>query len=76
MDLAKHKFVPKHLKVSDSEKAAFLKEYKVQLIDLPKIFRKDSAIAKLSVKSGDLVKIERESKTAGISNYYRVVVDG
>lgn len=76
MDIAKHKFVPRHVKVSDSEKAALLKEYKVQLKDLPKILRKDLAISKLSVKSGDVIKIERDSKTAGVSNYYRVVVDG
>lgn len=76
MDITKHKFVPKHVKVSDSEKAALLKEYKVQLINLPKILRKDQAISKLSVKAGDIIRIERESKTAGTSNYYRVVIDG
>ena len=76
MDATKHKFVPKQVKISDSEKAALLKEYKVQLKDLPKILRKDSAISKLSVKAGDVIRIERGSKTAGVSNYYRVVFDG
>lgn len=76
MDITKHKFVPKHVKMSDSEKVAFLKEYKVQLNHLPRIFRKDQAISKLSIKAGDVIRIERESKTAGVSNYYRVVVDG
>ena len=76
MEITKHKFVPKHVKASDSEKAALLKQYKVQLKDLPKILRKDSAISKLNVKSGDVIRIERDSKTAGVSNYYRVVVDG
>lgn len=76
MDITKHKFVPKHVKASDAEKAALLKEYKVQLKDLPKIFKKDLAISKLNVKSGDVIRIERDSKTAGVSNYYRVVVDG
>ena len=76
MDITKHKFVPKHVKASDAEKVALLKEYKVQLKDLPKILKKDPAISKLNVKSGDVIRIERDSKTAGISNYYRVVMDG
>ncbi|HLC70516.1 MAG TPA: DNA-directed RNA polymerase subunit H [Candidatus Nanoarchaeia archaeon] len=76
MDIAKHKLVPKHVKVSDSEKAAILKEYKIPVMDLPKIMRTDQALAKISVKSGDVIKIERDSKTAGITQYYRVVIDG
>lgn len=76
MDLTKHQLVPKHLKISDAEKAALRKEYKVQLIDLPKILRKDPGIATLHVKAGDVIRMVRESKTAGTTNYYRVVVDG
>ncbi len=76
MDITKHLFVPKHLKASETEKEALLKAYKVQLIDLPKILHKDQALAKLNLKSGDLVRIERNSKTAGLTNYYRVVIDG
>ncbi len=44
--------------------------------DLPKIMRKDQALARLNVKAGDIIRVERESKTAGRSYYYRVVVDG
>ncbi len=76
MDIPKHKLVPKHVKVSDSEKAAILKKYKIQLMDLPKIMKIDQSISKLSVKSGDVIKVERDSKTAGVTHYYRVVIDG
>ena len=76
MDFTKHQLMPKHLKVSDAEKAVLCKEFKVQLIDFPKILRKDQGIATLHVKAGDIIRIVRESKTAGTTNYYRVVVDG
>ena len=75
MDTTKHTLVPKHSKVSDSEKAKITENYHVNLKALPTIYKDDAAIAKLSVKVGDMVKIERESKNAGVSVYYRVVID-
>ncbi len=74
-EVKKHLLVPKHTKASDSETKLLLEKYKIQVKSLPKIFNTDSAIAGLDVKAGDIIKIERESKTAGTSIYYRVVVD-
>ena len=34
------------------------------------------AIKHLNVKAGEVIKIERESKTAGKSVYYREVIEG
>ena len=76
MDITKHALVPKQSKVSDSEKAKVIEKYHVDLKALPTIYKDDPAIAKLSVKVGDMIKIERESKSAGVSVYYRVVIDG
>ncbi len=76
MDISKHTLVPKHSKVSDSEKTKVVEKYYVDIKALPTIYKDDPAIAKLGVKVGDLVKIERESKNAGTSVYYRVVIDG
>ena len=75
-DISKHYLVPKHTKLSDAEKGKLLDNLSISTKELPKIMKSDAAIAKLSVKEGDLIKIERESKTAGKAIYYRVVVDG
>lgn len=76
MDITSHNLVPKHSKVSDSEKEKIFEKYSITTKELPKIFKSDPAIAGLSVKIGDIIKVERESKTAGVSIYYRVVIDG
>jgi len=76
MDVSNHFLVPKHSKLSDSEKRQVLEQYKVELAALPRIFRSDPAISKLNTKVGDLIKVDRLSKTAGTSAFYRVVIDG
>ena len=37
------------------------------------IFPEDPAIVDLKPKAGDVIKITRESQTAGVAVYYRVV---
>ncbi|PIN76825.1 DNA-directed RNA polymerase subunit H [Candidatus Woesearchaeota archaeon CG10_big_fil_rev_8_21_14_0_10_36_11] len=74
-DISKHILVPKHTKVSDSEKEKICGTYNIVPTQLPKIFKEDPAISKLSAKAGDIIKIERQSKTAGIVPFYRVVID-
>jgi len=71
-----HELIPKHTKISDSEKEKLLETYQVSWSGLPKINKSDPAIAKLNVKVGDVIRIDRESKTAGKSVYYRAVVEG
>ena len=73
LDVAKHHLVPKHSKLSEAEKGKLLEHYHIHTAVLARISRNDPAIAKLSVKEGDLIKIERDSKTSGTSVYYRVV---
>ena len=73
-DVAKHSLVPKHSILSDKEKEMVLATYHVTLKDLPKILITDPLIAKLHAKISDLIKIERPSRTAGTSVYYRVVL--
>lgn len=70
-----HQLVPKHTKVADSEKDKILAQFKVTTKELPKISKNDPAIELLGIKVGDVIKIERESKTAGVTYYYRVVED-
>ena len=71
-----HQLVSKHQKVSDSEKKSLFGRYNIDYKSLPRISREDPAIIHLNLKHGEIVKIERESKTAGRTAYYRVVVDG
>jgi len=75
-DPNKHELVPKHIKLNDSEKNKLFEKYHIDFKALPKIIKDDPAIAKLNVKAGDVVKIGRESQTAGVTTYFRVVIDG
>jgi DNA-directed RNA polymerase subunit H len=74
-DVNKHSFVPKHTKLGESEKAKVLEKFSIAAHSLPKVLSSDPAVLKLGGKGGDVIKIERESKTAGIVSYYRVVVE-
>jgi len=70
-----HIYVPKHEIITKKEAEAVLRQYHCQPIDLPLIFCNDPAIIGLGVKPGDMIKITRESTTAGTSFYYRYVVE-
>ena len=71
-----HELVPKHKKLSDSEKNKLLEKYHIDVNSLPKISKDDPAIASLGVKPGEVIAIVRDSKTAGTSTYYRTVIEG
>jgi len=73
-NITKHKLVPKHSKLSESEKEKVLEAYGITIKQLPKISKEDPAIKSFDVKNGDIIKIERPSKTAGTAIYYRVVI--
>jgi len=74
IEVEKHQLVPKHIILSEEEKAELLKKLKVSLRQLPRILITDPAIADKNPKVGDVVKIIRKSLTAGETVYYRVVV--
>ena len=71
----KHSLIPKHVKLNDKEKQALLERYNISLKQLPKILVTDPALANLNVKSGDVIKIVRQSPTAGESIFYRGVIN-
>lgn len=75
LDVSNHILVPKHEKCSETEKKAILKRYAITISDLPKISVNDAAIVDMDLEPGDLVKITRDSPTAGKSIFYRVVVE-
>lgn len=69
-----HILVPEHAKLSTEEKEQLLKSLNVSLKQLPKILKTDAAIKHLDPKKDDVIKILRNSPTAGKSAFYRVVV--
>ncbi len=74
-DVHAHVLVPKHEKLSAEEAKKVLEQYHTTIKEMPKILTSDPALRGLGVKPGDIVKITRKSYTAGVSVFYRGVVD-
>ena len=70
-----HVLVPKHSLVNQKEMDELMKTYNISISNLPRILQSDSAIQDLKVKEGDIIKIERQSPTAGKTIFYRLVVN-
>ena len=73
-NIFEHILVPKHILLSQEDTQNLLKRYNVTLNQLPKISAKDPAVKIIGAKPGDVIKIVRKSETAGMSNFYRLVV--
>ena len=73
-DLFEHELVPTHVIASNDEIELVLKHYGIDKSQLPRIFRDDPAVKVLGARSGQVIRIERDSLTAGRSFYYRLVV--
>ncbi len=74
IDIFQSGLVPKHLVLSEDEKAALLKQYNVAPRQLPRIKLSDPVVKRLGAKKGDIIKIIRTDTVVGEYNYYRVVV--
>ena len=75
-DVSKHMLVPKHSKVSEKEKKEIFEKYAITLRELPRIHANDPAIHDLDAKEDDVIKIVRQSASAGECVFYRRVVRG
>ena len=69
-----HFLVPKHVLLSAKQGEELVKKYGLSLEQIPRILRVDPAIKDMLPKKGDIVKIVRDSPTAGKTIYYRRVV--
>ena len=69
-----HELVPDHTILSPEEVEKLLKEYKIKLNQLPLIKVTDVAVVAIGGRLGDVIKITRESPTAGEHIAYRFVV--
>ncbi|NVM52780.1 MAG: DNA-directed RNA polymerase subunit H [Candidatus Helarchaeota archaeon] len=74
MDILEHEFVPKHEILSKTETANLLEQLKVPGSALPGILITDPVARVIGAELGDVVKITRESETAGETIIYRLVV--
>ena len=50
-------------------------EDKLTKEQIPKILITDPCVKRIGAKVRDIIKIVRESPTAGVSDFYRIVVD-
>jgi len=72
-DIHAHSLVPKHEVLSEEQIVAFFEKYDLQPTNLPTIYIQDAALKGLGAKIGDIIKITRNSLTAGESIFYRRV---
>ncbi|MGQ9720998.1 MAG: DNA-directed RNA polymerase subunit H [Candidatus Jordarchaeum sp.] len=75
LNIFDHYLVPKHEIAEPQEYSKILEKYNIKKEDLPWIRVSDPAVKAIGVKAGDIIKIIRDSKTAGKTIIYRYVVD-
>ncbi len=71
-----HALVPKHEIVTPDERKKLLMEYRVHPYQLPRLLASDPAVKAIGAKPGDIIRIIRDSPTAGKYVSYRHVVEG
>lgn len=75
-NLYEHVLVPRHEIVASDEREKLLNEYRVQPYQLPRLKASDPAVKAIGAKPGDIVRITRESPSAGKYLSFRYVVEG
>ncbi|WP_406660994.1 DNA-directed RNA polymerase subunit H [Methanolobus sp. ZRKC3] len=73
-NLLDHELIPKHEIMPEDELKSLLNEYKIGKEQLPKIKVDDPIIQEIGAQVGEVVKISRNSQTAGEAFYYRLVI--
>lgn len=72
--LSENKLVPKHEIIPQEKAQEILAKYGADAKKLPQILREDPMVEEIGAKKGDLIRIIRDSPTAGRTTYYRIVV--
>ncbi|MBI4044930.1 MAG: DNA-directed RNA polymerase subunit H [Candidatus Diapherotrites archaeon] len=72
-NVLKHFLVPKHEIVPKEKEEELLKALQCEKSMMPRILEEDPAVEAIGGKKGDVLKITRNSPTAGKSIYFRAV---
>lgn len=67
--------VPKHEILSDKEKKELLEKYSIKPEQLPKILDTDPTVISIGAVAGQVIKINRKSRTAKYSTAYRLLIE-
>jgi DNA-directed RNA polymerase subunit H len=73
-DVLQHVMVPDHSIMDEEEIRNLLSNYHLTLEQLPKIYHDDPAVKAIKAKAGDVIRIVRESQTAGRAESFRLVI--
>ena len=74
-DITKHKQVPRHIVLTEIQKKDIIEKYNISdVTQFPEISRFDPVAIAIGLRPDDLCLIERPSKTAITTNYYRYCI--
>ena len=71
-----HILMPKHEILNEKKREELLQKYRIKPYQLPKIKSSDPAARAIGARPGDIIKITRDSPTAGKYLSYRYVIEG
>ena len=74
VDVSQHELVPDHTVLDGDEIETVMEEYNIKKTDLPRIKRADPALPD-EAAVGDVVRIDRDSRTTDQAVVYRLVVE-
>ena len=75
IDIQEHMLVPKHEIMTEDEIADEFSDVEYDFKDLPKIKVNDPVAKSIGAEPGNILRITRESQTAGVFVTYRIVED-
>ncbi|MEE0938829.1 DNA-directed RNA polymerase subunit H [Methanobrevibacter sp.] len=75
IDIQDHMLVPTHEIMTEEEIADEFSDVEYDFKNLPKIRSEDPVVKAIEAKPGDILRITRESQTAGVFVTYRIVED-